>query len=111
MTTFDERERAYEKKFAMDQELRFKTESRRNRFLGEWAAEKLGLTGTAVDDYVRAVRKADLLEKGHEDVIRKIRGDFEAAGVGIGEAEIRNRLHDFLVKAVAQVEAEANLKP
>ena len=60
MTTFDEREKAYEKKFAHDQDLKFKAESRRNKLMAEWAAAKLGITGAAVDDYVKAVRKADL---------------------------------------------------
>ena len=63
MTTFDDRERSFEKKFAMDQELKFKAEARRNRLLGQWAAAKLGLSGSEVDDYVKAVRKADLAEK------------------------------------------------
>src|SRR5882757_9705214 len=64
MTTFDEREKSFEKKFAMDQDLKFKAESRRNKALAQWAAAKLGFSGTAVDDYVKAVRKADLAEKG-----------------------------------------------
>ena len=80
MTTFDDRERSYEKKFAMDQELKFKAEARRNRLLGQWAAAKLGLSGEQVDAYVKAVRKADLAEKGDGDVLRKIRQDLAKKG-------------------------------
>lgn len=72
MTTFDEREKGYEKKFALDQDLKFRAEARRNKLLGEWAAAKLGIMGAALEDYVRAVLKADLEEKGDEDVFRKI---------------------------------------
>ena len=71
MSTFDEREKSYEKKFALDEELKFKSEQRRNKLLGEWAAGKLGLTGPAVEDYIKAVRKADLASKGDEDVFRR----------------------------------------
>ncbi len=107
MTTFDDRERSYEKKFALDQELRFKAEARRNKMVGEWAAGKLGLTGAAQVEYVKAVRKADLAEKGDEDVFRKIRKDFDEKGVAVPDAELRKALHDFLAKAVAQIEGEA----
>jgi hypothetical protein len=106
MTTFDERERSFEKKFAMDQELMFKAEARRNRLLGQWAAAKLGLSGTAVDDYVKAVRKADLTQKGDEDVFQKIKADFVAKGVSVPDAELRKAISDFLATAVGQIEAE-----
>jgi hypothetical protein len=105
MTTFDEREKAYEKKFALDQDLRFKAESRRNKMLAEWAAAKLGITGPAVEDYIKAVRKADLAEKGDDDVLRKVKQDFADKGVAIDEAEIRKAMGEFLAKAVAEVEA------
>jgi len=107
MTTFDEREKAFEKKFALDQDLKFKAESRRNRMLAEWAAARLGLTGPAVDDYVKAVRKADLAEKGDDDVFRKLRKDFDDQGVKVADAEIRKQLGDLLAKAVADIEASA----
>ena len=81
MTTFDDREKAYEKKFALDQDLKFRAESRRNRLLAEWAAAKLGIMGAALPDYVKAVVRADLQEKGDDDVFRKIRKDFDDAGV------------------------------
>jgi hypothetical protein len=106
MTTFDERERSYEKKFALDEELKFRSEQRRNRLLGEWAAEKLGLSGAAVEDYVKAVRKADLVSKGDEDVFLKVRQDFDAKRVAISDAELRKVMSDYLAKAVEQIEAE-----
>jgi hypothetical protein len=106
MTTFDERERSFEKKFAMDQELMFKAEARRNKLLGQWAASKLGLTGSEVDDYIKAVRKADLAQKGDEDVFQKLRGDFAAKGVAVPDPELRKAISDFLATAVSQIEAE-----
>ncbi|HML44598.1 MAG: DUF1476 domain-containing protein [Hyphomicrobium zavarzinii] len=105
MTTFDEREKAFEKKFAHDQDLRFKAESRRNKMLAEWAAEKLGITGPALEEYVKAVRKADLAEKGDEDVLRKVKQDFADKGIAIDEAEIRKQLGEFLAKAVKDIES------
>lgn len=105
MTTFDDREKAYEKKFALDQDLRFKAESRRNKMLAEWAAEKLGITGPALEEYVKAVRKADLAEKGDEDVLRKVKQDFADKGIAIDEAEIRKQLGEFLAKAVKDIES------
>ena len=105
MTTFDERKNAFEKKFAHDQELKFKAEARRNKMLGEWAAEKLGLTGAEVEDYVKAVRKADLQEKGDDDVFRKIRADFDAKGVTISDDDLREKMQEFLANAVSQLEA------
>jgi len=107
MTTFDDRERSFEKKFAMDQELKFKAEARRNRLLGQWAAGKLGLSGSEVDDYVKAVRKADLAEKGDRDVLRKIRQDFDSKGIAIADAEITRVMTEFLAASVAAIEAEA----
>jgi hypothetical protein len=106
MTTFDDRERSFEKKFAMDQELKFKAEARRNRLLGQWAAAKLGLSGSEVEDYAKAVRKADLLEKGDQDVKRKIRQDFEAKGINVSEAELSRMMGEFLASAVSAIEAE-----
>ncbi len=110
MTTFDERERSFEKKFAMDEELRFKAEARRNRLFGQWAAAQLGLTGTAVDDYVKAVRKADLIEKGDEDIFRKVRKDFDDKGVKLSDAELKKKISDLLLAAMAEIEAEAKAK-
>jgi hypothetical protein len=105
MTTFDEREKGFEKKFALDQDLKFRAESRRNKMLAEWAAAKLGITGAALDDYIKAVRKADLAEKGDDDVLRKVKQDFAEKGVAISDAEIRQAMNEFLAKAVIDIEA------
>lgn len=106
MTTFDDRERSFEKKFALDEELKFRSEQRRNRLLGEWAAAKLGITGQGVEDYVKALRKADLTMKGDEDVFHKVRKDFDDKGVTVPDAELRRAMADFLAQAVAQIEGE-----
>jgi hypothetical protein len=105
MTTFDDREQAFERKFALDQDLKFRAESRRNRLVAEWAASKLGISGDALPDYVRSVVKADLEEKGDEDVFRKLHNDFAAAGVSISDTEIRTAMIELLAKAVADIEA------
>ena len=104
MTTFDEREKSFEKKFAHDQDLRFKAESRRNKMIAEWAGAKLGISGAAMDDYIKSVRKADLAEKGDDDVIRKLVKDFSDKGIKVAESEIRNQMSEFLAKAVADLE-------
>ena len=106
MTTFDEREKSYEKKFALDEELKFRSEQRRNKLLGEWAAGKLGISGAGVDDYVKALRKADLATKGDEDVFQKLRQDFDAKGVAVSDAEVRKAMVDCLAQAVSQIETE-----
>ncbi len=105
MTTFDEREKAFEKKFAMDEDLKFRAEARRNRMLAEWAAAKLGITGAARDDYVKAVRKADLAEKGDDDVFRKVKKDFADKGIEVADAEIRAKMGELLATAVRDIEA------
>lgn len=107
MTTFDDREKAHEKKFAMDADLRFKAESRRNKMLAEWAAEKLGITGAGVEDYVKAVRKADLASKGDADVLEKVQKDFDEKGVKVPAGEIRTVMNGFLDKAIAQIQGES----
>ena len=81
MTSFDDREKAYEKKFAHDAELKFKASARRNKLLGVWAAEKMGMTGDDVEHYAKGVVLADLEEPGDEDVFRKVRSDFDDAGI------------------------------
>jgi hypothetical protein len=106
MTTFDEREKSYEKKFALDEELKFKSDQRRNKLLAEWAAAKLGLSGSTVDDYIKAVRKADLATKGDEDVFQKVRKDFDEKCVAVSDAELRKAMADCLAKAVEQIEVE-----
>ena len=106
MTTFDERQKGFEKKFAHDAELKFKAESRRNKMLAEWAGAKLGLSGAELEDYVKAVRRADLEEKGDDDVVRKVKGDLDAKGLGIPESEIREAMIEFLAKAVSELEGK-----
>jgi hypothetical protein len=106
MTTFDDREKSFEKRFALDEELKFKSEQRRNRLLGEWAAGKLGLTGAAVDEYVRALRRADLATKGDDDVFQKIRKDFDEKSIAVPDTELRRAMSDFLAAAVGQIEGE-----
>jgi hypothetical protein len=110
MTTFNDREKSFEKKFAMDEELKFKAESRRNRLLGQWAAAKLGLSGAALDDYVKAVRKADLAQKGDDDVFQKIKKDLKDKGVSVADSELRKAMDDFLASAVQQLQEESKGK-
>jgi hypothetical protein len=105
VTTFDKRQDAFEAKFARDQELRFKAEARRNKLLGLWAAEKLGKTGDAAQEYAREVIAADFEEHGDEDVFRKIRGDFDAAGVAQSDHQIRRTMEELMVTAIDQIEA------
>lgn len=110
MTTFNEREKSFEKKFAMDEEARFKADARRNRLLAHWVAGKLGLSGAEVDDYVKAVRRADLASKGDEDVFVKIKKDFEDKGVAIADKELRKAMDDFLAQAMRDIQAESKAK-
>jgi hypothetical protein len=107
MTTFDKRQDAFEAKFARDAELRFKAEARRNKLLGLWAAEKLGKTGEAAAEYAKTIVAADFEEAGEEDVFRKIRKDFDAAGVTQSDHQIRRTMTDLMTSAVAQIEAGA----
>jgi len=105
MTTFDKRKDAFESKFARDEDLRFRATSRRNKLLGLWAAEKLGKTGDEADAYAREVIRSDMAEAGDDDVLRKVRGDFQAAGVAQADGEIRRTMDELMAKAVAQIEA------
>jgi hypothetical protein len=105
MTTFDKREEGFEKKFAIDEELRFKATARRNKFLGLWAAQKLGLAGAEADAYAKAVVLADLEEIGDDDVFRKIRKDFDAKGVKESDHQIRRTMDELMAKAVQEIKA------
>ena len=102
MTTFDDRERAFEAKFAHDEELTFRIAARRNRLLGEWAAGLMGLTKEESDAYAKAVVQADFEEAGDEDVIRKVLGDLISANVNIDESTIRAALGDKAAEARRQ---------
>lgn len=102
MANFDDRQKAFEAKFARDEEMQFKITARRNRLVGEWAAEKMGLTSEETDAYAKAVVQADFEEAGDEDVIRKLLGDLTSAGVDIDDAGIRTALTDKMVEARRQ---------
>ncbi|WEK38599.1 MAG: DUF1476 domain-containing protein [Candidatus Brevundimonas colombiensis] len=95
MTTFDDRERAFEAKFVLDQEQEFKAIARRNRMLGLWAAEKMGLSSESADQYAAAVVRADFEQPGDEDVFRKVAGDFKASGLSVSEGEIRSKIDEL----------------
>ena len=105
MTTFDKREEGFEKKFALDEEQKFKAVARRNRLLGQWAAEKLGISGDAAVTYAKEVVAADFEESGDDDVLRKVEKDFAAKGVAIDATEIRAKMTELLAEAAAQVKA------
>jgi hypothetical protein len=104
VTTFDNRKKSFEDKFAHDADLKFKAEARRNKLLGAWAAAKLGHTGAAVDEYVKSVRKADLTEGGDDDVFRKVAADFKAHSVAVSDAELRAKMDQCLAEAVTSIE-------
>lgn len=103
MTTFDERERAFENKFAHDQEMAFRVTARRNRLLGAWAAELMKLTPEEADAYSKAVVQAEFEEAGDEDVIRKLYGDLVSANVEVDEAKIRAVLDEKNIEARRQL--------
>jgi hypothetical protein len=101
-----DREDAYENKFAHDEELRFKAIARRNKLLGLWAAELMGKTGDEAEAYAKEVVVADFQEAGDEDVFRKVRGDFDAAGVDQSDHQIRRTMEDLLGEAIKQIKSE-----
>lgn len=103
MTTFDDRERAFETKFARDEEMQFRLTARRNKLLGQWAAAKMNLTPEETDAYAKAVVQADFEEAGDEDVIRKLVGDLTAAGVEIDESAVRTAIEEQTVEARRQL--------
>ena len=103
MTTFDKREEGFEKQFAHDEELKFKASARRNKLLGLWAAEKLGLSGAQADAYAKEVVMADFEEPGDDDVFRKIRQDFDAKAVNQSDHQIRRTMDELMARAVAEV--------
>jgi hypothetical protein len=105
MTTFDKREEGFEKKFAHDEELQFKATARRNKLLGLWAAEKLGLSGGEADAYAKDVVMADFEEVGDHDIFRKIRRDFDGKMVAVPDQEIRHMMDDLMAEAIEQIKA------
>jgi hypothetical protein len=105
MTTFDKREEGFEKKFAHDEELQFKAGARRNKLLGLWAAEKLGLSGAEAEAYAKSVVVADFQEAGDDDVFRKVRADFDAKSVAQSDHQIRRTMDEMMAKAIEQIKA------
>ena len=105
MTSFDKRELLLEGLFALDEELRFKATARRNKLLGLWAAEKLGLSGSEAENYAKSVVMADFEEAGDHDVLRKIRKDFDAKGVAQSDHQIGRVMAELMEKAIADIKA------
>ncbi|MFZ2158714.1 DUF1476 domain-containing protein [Bradyrhizobium sediminis] len=105
MSTFDKREEGFEKKYALDEEQKFKAEARRNRLLGMWVAEKLGLTSEAATAYAKEVVASDFEEAGDADVVRKVLADLTAKGVAITEPQLRVKMDELMAQAIQQVKA------
>ena len=103
MTTFNEREKGFEAKFKHDEELRFKVTARRNKLLGLWAAEQMGLDADAAAAYARDVVRADFEEPGDDDVLRKVARDFEAKSVESSEHRLRRRMDELMAEAKQQI--------
>ncbi|WP_421932496.1 DUF1476 domain-containing protein [Phenylobacterium sp.] len=99
MATFNDRERGFENKFALDQEQEFKAGARRNRALGEWAAGLMGLEGERVAEYAKAVVKSDFELPGDEDVLRKVFEDLKGSGVNVSEGDVRMKMDELLAQA------------
>ncbi len=105
MTTFDKRTEGFEKKFALDEEQRFKAMARRNKLLGLWAAEKMGMAGADADAYAKSVIRADFEEAGDDDVFRKVKGDLDAAKVEQSDHQVRRTMDELLQTAITQIKA------
>jgi hypothetical protein len=101
----DKREKGFESKFAHDEELQFRAHARRDKLLGLWAAEKLGLKGAEAEDYAKSVIKADVEEAGDNDVFRKIRADFDAKKVAQSDHQIRRHMDELMAVALEQIKA------
>lgn len=104
MTTFDKREEAFENKFAHDEDLRFKATARRNKLLGLWAAEKLGLSADEANAYAKSVVLSDFEEAGDHDVVRKVLSDFAAANLSMSEPQVRQAMTELLGRAVQEIQ-------
>ena len=107
MNTLDNRQKGFEAKFAHDEELRFKASARRNKLLGQWVAEQLGLQGDDADNYAKSVIKADLEEPGEDDVFRKVRKDLDDGSITLSDEDLRQRMADLMDTAISQIEGEA----
>ena len=99
MNTFDEKEKSFEKKFAMDEELQFKLAARSNKYLGEWVSSELGKNEEEKKNYIQDIIRADMEEAGSEDVFRKIKQDFQTASISIEDSEIRDQMAKALLRA------------
>ena len=106
MTAFDDRKDSFEKKFAHDAELQFKAQARRNKLLGLWAAELMGKSGEEATEYAKEVVRADFEEPGDEDVFRKVRKDFDGAGVDQSDHQIRRTMEELMATAIQQIRTE-----
>ena len=106
MSGLDDRENAFENKYAHDQEMEFKANARRNKLLGLWAAGQLGLDGDAAEDYAKSVIVADFEEAGDDDVFRKVRADFDEKGVELSDHLLRKQMDDLLIEARNQIQSE-----
>ena len=109
MTQFDDRERAFETKFAHDEDMKFRITARRNRLLGEWAARQMGLTDAESESYAKDVIRADFEEAGDNDVIRKVMGDLTAAGIEIDEETVVEALRNKEIDARRQIIEATNI--
>jgi len=107
MTDFNDRERAEEAKFARDEEMHFRIQARRNRLLGQWAAEQMGLSAVEAEAYAKSVVQADFEEAGDEDVIRKLLGDLVSAGIDVSETDVRAALDSKAIEARRALMGEA----
>ncbi|NJR13522.1 MAG: DUF1476 domain-containing protein [Phyllobacteriaceae bacterium] len=103
--SFRDREKGFENKFAHDADLKFRAEARRNKLLGLWVAARLGKSGDAAADYAKEVVASDFEEAGDADVVRKVLNDFSAAGLAMGEDELRVKMADLMDEAIAQIQA------
>ena len=99
MSKFDEREKSFEKKYARDEELKFKVEARSNKYLGEWVSSKLEKNEVETRNYIQEIIKADMEEAGQEDVFRKIKKDFQTASISVEESKIRDEMEKALSRA------------
>lgn len=107
MNTFDKRQEGFERKFVHDEELEFKASARRNKLLGLWAAEQMGMSGDEADAYAKEVIKSDFEEAGDEDVFRKVRSDFDAKGIDQSDHQLRRKMDELLATANEQIQNEA----
>jgi hypothetical protein len=103
MSSFDDREKGFEAKFARDQDVEFRAIARRNRLLGEWAARQMGLSEAETESYAKDVVRSDFEQPGDEDVLRKVFGDLQGAGLSTSESEVRRKMDELMAEAREQI--------